>query len=78
MRVTSECASWLARGTRRGGRGARGTKIPEGSNPCNGLYGGGGGGRPERGPFFTLQVNEKVGISLVEVYKRVAKSVISV
>ena len=43
VRVTSECASWLARGTRRGGRGARGTKIPEGSNPCNGLYGGGGG-----------------------------------
>ena len=45
MRVTSECASWPARGTRRGGWGARETEIPEGSNPCNGLYGGGGGGR---------------------------------
>ena len=40
--------------------------------------GGGGGALPERGTFFSLQVNERVGISLVEVYKRVAKSVISV
>ena len=31
---------------------------------------------PERGNFFRLQVYEWVGISLVEVYKRVGKSVI--
>ena len=31
---------------------------------------------PERGIFFSLQVYERVGISLVEVYKRVGKSVI--
>ena len=30
----------------------------------------------ERGTFFSLQVYERVGISLVEVYKRVGKSVI--
>ena len=30
---------------------------------------------PERGNFFRLQVYEWVGISLVEVYKRVRKSV---
>ena len=47
---------------------------------------GGGGGTaydgpygeapPERGIFFRLQVHERVGISLVEVYKRIGKSVI--
>ena len=31
---------------------------------------------PERGTFFTLQVYERLGISLVEVYERVGKSVI--
>ena len=31
---------------------------------------------PERGIFFRLQVYERVGILLVEVYKRVGKSVI--
>ena len=50
------------------------------------VYGGGGGvislmtytGRvcPKGGPFFKLQVYEKVGISLVEVYGRIGKSVI--
>ena len=28
---------------------------------------------PERGIFFRLQVHERVGISLLEVYKRVGK-----
>ena len=32
--------------------------------------------RPKRGIFFSLQVYERVGISLVEVYKRLGKSVI--
>ena len=32
--------------------------------------------RPEGGIFFTLKVYERVEISLVEVYKRVGKSVI--
>ena len=31
---------------------------------------------PERGIFFRLQVYERVGISLVEVFARVGKSVI--
>ena len=38
-----------------------------------GLY---GKAPPERGIFFRPQVYERVGISLVEVYKRVGKSVI--
>ena len=41
-----------------------------GDTPWNGLY------RevpPERGIFFRLQVYDRVGISLVEVYKRVGK-----
>ena len=52
--------------------------------PCSG---GGGGGTPynglygeaprERGTFFRLQVYKRVGISQVEVYKRVEKSVVS-
>ena len=29
---------------------------------------------PERGTFFSLQVYRRVGIALVEVYERVAKS----
>ena len=42
-------------------------------NSYNGLY---GEALPERGTFFMLQVYERVGISLVEVYERVEKSVI--
>ena len=38
----------------------------------NGLY---GKTPPERGIFFRLQVYEREGISLVEVYERVGKSV---
>ena len=41
--------------------------------PYSGLY---GEAPPERGTFFGLQVYKRVGISQVEVYKRVAKSVI--
>ena len=44
-----------------------------GGTPYNGLY---GEAPPERGTFFRLQVYKRVGISQVEVYKRVAKSVI--
>ena len=42
--------------------------------PYNGLY---GEAPPERVTFFSLQVNEMLGISLVEVYECVAKYVIS-
>ena len=42
-----------------------------GGTPYNGLY---GEAPPERGTFFRLQVYERVGISQVEVYKRVGKS----
>ena len=48
------------------GRGGKGT-------PYNGLY---GEAPPERGTFFRLQVYKRVGISQVEVYKRVERSVI--
>ena len=41
--------------------------------PYNGLY---GEAPPERGTFFRLQVYKRVGISQVEVHKRVGKSVI--
>ena len=44
-----------------------------GGTPYDGLY---GEAPPERGIFFRLQVSERVGISLVEVYQRAAKSVI--
>ena len=44
-----------------------------GGTPYNGLY---GEAPPERGTFFRLQVYKKVGISRVEVYERVRKSVI--
>ena len=44
-----------------------------GGTPCNNLY---GETPPEVGTFFGLQVYERVGISLVEVYERVEKSVI--
>ena len=39
-----------------------------GGTPYDGLY---GEAPPERGTLFRLQVYESVGISLVEVYKRV-------
>ena len=42
--------------------------------PYNGLY---GEAPPQRVTFFSLQVNEMLGISLVEVYECVAKYVIS-
>ena len=43
------------------------------SIPYNGQY---GEAPSERGTFFTFQVYKRVGISQVEVYKRVGKSVI--
>ena len=43
-----------------------------GGTPYNGLY---GEAPPERGTFFRLQVYKRVGISQVEVYRRVGKSV---
>ena len=45
----------------------------EGGTPYDGQY---GAASPERGIFFRLQVYERVGISLVAVYKKVGKSVI--
>ena len=47
--------------------------IPWGGTPYNGLY---VEALPERGTFFMLQVYERVGVSQVEVYKRVGKSVV--
>ena len=44
-----------------------------GSTPYNDLY---GEAPPKWGTFFRLQVYERVGISQVEVYKRVGKSAI--
>ena len=72
VRDTYECASRPARETR-----------------CWAIKDPGGGVLPSmaykgslcpklRGTSFRLQVNERVGISLVEVYEPVAKSVISV
>ena len=51
--------------------------IPRGGTPYNGLY---GEAPPEMGTFLRLQGQgyERVGISLVEVYERVGRSVISV
>ena len=46
---------------------------PGGATPYSGLY---GEAPPERGTFFRLQVYKRVGISQVEVNKRVGKSVI--
>ena len=42
-----------------------------GGSPYNGLY---GEAPPEKGTFFRLQVYKRVGISQVEVNKRVGKS----
>ena len=47
----------------------------EGGTSYDGLY---GKAPPERGIFFSVQVYERVGISLIEVYKNVGKSVIGV
>ena len=49
-----------------------GVRFGEGT-PYNGPY---GEAPPESGTFFRLQVYERVGISLVEVYNKVGKSVI--
>ena len=49
------------------------TSRPGGGTPCNGLY---GEAPPEKETFFRLQVFKRVGISQVEAYKRVGKSVI--
>ena len=54
--------------------GAWGPGFPGGSTPYNGLY---REAPPERGTFFSLQVYKRVGISQVEVYKRVGKLVVS-
>ena len=48
-------------------------RVREGGTPYDGLH---GKAPPERGIFFRLQVYERVGISLVEVYIWVGKSVI--
>ena len=48
-------------------------RVGEGGTPYDGLH---GEASPERGILFRLQVYERVGISLVEVYKRVEESVI--
>ena len=48
-------------------------KSQGGRSPYDGPY---GEALPERGIFFMLQVYERVGISLIEVYKMVGKSVI--
>ena len=43
--------------------------------PYNGIY---GEAPAERGTFFRRKVYERIGISLVEVYEKVAKSFISI
>ena len=60
---------------RPGGRDVGLLKIPWGELPSMAYK---GSLCPKGVPFFRLQVNERVGISLVEVYEVVAKSVISV
>ena len=50
----------------RGGGG--GEEVARKGTPYNGLY---GESPPEMGTCYQLQVTERVGISLVEVYKRV-------
>ena len=47
--------------------------VDSGGTPYDGLY---GEAPLERGIYFRLQVYERVGILLVEVYERVVKSVI--
>ena len=48
-------------------------KTPGGVTPYDGPY---GEAPPERGTFFRLQVYQRVGILLVEVYEMVGASVI--
>ena len=48
-------------------------EVGGGGSPYHGLY---GEAPQERGTFFRLQVYIRVGISQVEVYKRVGKSAI--
>ena len=48
-------------------------KRPGGGTPYEGLY---GETPPERGTFFRLEMCDRVGILLVEIYKRVEKFVI--
>ena len=57
-------------------RGRTCVVIPEGGEGTfyNGLY---GEASPEGGTFFKLQVYKRVGISRVQVNKRVGKSVVS-
>ena len=50
--------------------------IFSGGGGGGGLYGLYGEASPKRGTFFTLQVYKRVGISRVEVYERLGKSVI--
>ena len=64
-----ELSSFLFRKNPLGDRGGGGELPP---SFYNGLY---GKTPPERGIFFRLQVYEREGISLVEVYERVGTSV---
>ena len=50
------------------GRGGGGGEVARRGTPYNGLY---GESPPEMGTCYQLQVTERVGISLVEVYERV-------
>ena len=47
---------------------------PQGVPPYNGPY---GEAPPEKGTLFKLQVYERKGISVAELYERVGKSVVS-
>ena len=69
---------WNRSGVKENKRYGKTLTCPEGYSPYNGPN---WEVPPERGiffPFFRLQVHESVGISLVEVHKRVEKSVILV
>ena len=61
----SSATAWTDVRCNPGGGGGEGTSY-------NGLY---GEASPERGTFFKLQVYKRVGISRVQVNKRVGKSV---
>ena len=50
-----------------------GDSVVRGGTPYDGLY---GEAPPKMSTFFRLQVYERVGILLVEVYERMGKSVI--
>ena len=70
--LTTEFADWHAKVTLYKVCEAYSYKT-QGGTPYNGLY---REAPPERGTFFTLQVCKRVGISKVEVYKRVGKLLI--